>query len=178
MKVERDFEELFRLFNKHRVRYCIIGSYAVAFYARPRYTKDIDIFIERSVDNSGRIVRALTEFGFESLALSAADFRKKGNIIQLDYEPVRVDILTSLKGCSFAHALKHQEKAMYGHESVYFIGLQDLIKLKKESRRPQDRADLILLLETKKTKEGKSRFIRSEFQSLKGWTIGLKIVML
>lgn len=33
MKVEKDFEELFRLFNKYKVRYCIIGSYAVAFYA-------------------------------------------------------------------------------------------------------------------------------------------------
>jgi len=72
MRVEKDYEGLFRLFNKHRVRYCIIGSYAVAFYARPRYTKDIDILIEPNVDNSERVVRALNEFGFESLALSAA----------------------------------------------------------------------------------------------------------
>jgi hypothetical protein len=73
----------------NQVKYCIIGSYAVAFYARPQYTKDIDILIEPSVDNSQRVVRALNEFGFESSALSAADFRKKGNIIQLGYEPVR-----------------------------------------------------------------------------------------
>jgi len=63
MKVEKDYEELFALFNKHRVRYCIVGSYALAFYARPRYTKDIDILIEPSRENSGRIVRALNEFG-------------------------------------------------------------------------------------------------------------------
>ena len=155
MKVEKDFEELFRLFNKHKVRYCIIGSYAVAYYARPRYTKDIDIFIERSVDNSGRVVRALAELGFASTALSAADFRKKGNIIQLGYEPVRLDILTSLEGCSFAAARKHQETAKYGKEDVYFIGLADLIKLKKASNRPQDKADLVSLLGTKNSKEGK-----------------------
>lgn len=154
MKVEKDYEELFKLFKKHSVRYCIIGSYAVAFYARPRYTKDIDVLIEPSVDNSGRVVRALTEFGFESLALSAADFRKKGNIIQLGNEPVRVDILTSLKGCSFAHAWKHKETAKYGQEAVYFISLEDLIRLKKISNRPQDRADLISLLETKNPKVG------------------------
>jgi hypothetical protein len=154
VRVEKDYEGLFRLFNKHRVRYCIIGSYAVAFYARPRYTKDIDILIEPSVDNSERVVRALNEFGFESLALSAADFRKKGNIIQLGYEPVRVDILTSLKGCSFARAWKHKETAKYGQGRVYFIGLEDLIRLKKSSARPQDRADLIFLLEAKNSREG------------------------
>jgi hypothetical protein len=154
VRVEKDYEELFKLFNKHRVRYCIIGSYAVAFYAQPRYTKDIDILIEPSVDNSRRVVRALNEFGFESLALSASDFRNKGNIIQLGYEPVRVDILTSLKGCTFTRAWKHRETARYGQENVCFIGLEDLIRLKKMSNRPQDRADLIFLLETKNSRNG------------------------
>jgi predicted nucleotidyltransferase len=155
VRVEKDYEELFKLFNKHRVRYCIIGSYAVAFYARPRYTKDIDILIEPSVDNSRLVVRALNEFGFESLALSSADFRKKGNIIQLGYEPVRVDILTSLKGCGFARAWKNRETAQYGQENVCFIGLEDLIRLKKTSNRSQDKADLIFLLETKNSRSEK-----------------------
>jgi hypothetical protein len=156
VRVERDYEELFKLFNKHRVRYCIIGSYAVAFYARPRYTKDIDILIEAGVDNSRRVVLALNEFGFESLALSAADFRKKGNIIQLGYEPVRVDILTSLKGCGFARAWKNKETARYGQENVWFIGLEDLIRLKIMSNRPQDKADLVSLLNARNCREGKA----------------------
>ena len=71
---EKDFEELFALFNKHRVRYCIVGSFAVAFYARPRYTKDIDVLIEPSRENSRKVVRALNAFGFESLNLSEKDF--------------------------------------------------------------------------------------------------------
>ena len=74
MKAEKDFEELFALFNKHRVRYCIVGSFAVAFYARPRYTKDIDVLIEPSRENSRKVVRALNAFGFESLNLSEKDF--------------------------------------------------------------------------------------------------------
>lgn len=154
MRVEKDYEELFKSFNKHRVKYCIIGSYAVAFYARPRYTKDIDILIEPTVDNSRRVVRALNEFGFESLALSAADFRKKRNIIQLGYEPVRVDILTSLKGCSFPRAWKKKETAQYGRENVWFIGLEDLIMLKRASNRPQDKADLAFLLNAKNSRKG------------------------
>jgi uncharacterized protein involved in exopolysaccharide biosynthesis len=71
---EKDFEELFALFNKHRVRYCIVGSFAVAFYARPRYTKDIDVLIEPSRENSRKVVRALNDFGFKSLKLSDKDF--------------------------------------------------------------------------------------------------------
>ena len=58
MKIEKDYEELFALLNKHKVKYCVIGAYAVAFYAKPRYTKDIDIFIEPSVENSEKIINA------------------------------------------------------------------------------------------------------------------------
>ena len=62
MKVEKDYEDLLRLLNKHKVRYCIVGAYAVAFYARPRYTKDMDILVEPEIDNGRRIVKALNEF--------------------------------------------------------------------------------------------------------------------
>ncbi len=57
MRVEKDYEELFKLFNRHRVKYCIIGSYAVAFYARPRYTKDIDILIETRDRGHGALIK-------------------------------------------------------------------------------------------------------------------------
>jgi len=100
MKVEKDYEELLKLFNKHRVKYCIIGAYAVAFYAKPRYTKDMDILVEPSIKNGQKIVNALNEFGFKSLNLSEKDFSLRGKIIQLGYEPVRVDIITSRIGIS------------------------------------------------------------------------------
>ncbi len=145
LKVEKDFEELFGLFNRHNVRYCIIGSYAVAFYAQPRYTKDIDILIEASVENSTRIVRALKAFGFESLRLSERDFRRKKTIVQLGYEPLRIDLLTSVEGFSFRRIWKNRRRGSYGRERVYFIGFEDLVSLKKRSRRLQDKADLEIL---------------------------------
>jgi len=55
MKTEKDYEEFLELLNKHKVRYCIIGSYALSFHARPRYTKDIDILIEASLENAKKI---------------------------------------------------------------------------------------------------------------------------
>jgi len=145
MNVERDYEDLLRLFNKNRVRYCIIGSYAVAFYAKPRYTKDMDLLIDPTIENGKKIVSALNEFGFESLNLSENDFCQAGIIIQLGYEPVRIDIITSIQGCSFEMVWEHKVEGTYGHEKVFFIGLIDLIENKKQSNRQQDKDDLDLL---------------------------------
>ncbi|MFZ2602849.1 MAG: hypothetical protein WAX79_02470, partial [Candidatus Omnitrophota bacterium] len=98
MKREKDYEDLLRLFNKHKVRYCIVGAFAVAFYALPRYTKDMDILVNPGIDNGRRIVNALKEFGFKSLKLTEEDFSREGKLVQLGYEPVRVDLITSISG--------------------------------------------------------------------------------
>jgi hypothetical protein len=155
MRVEKDYEELFKLFDKYRVRYCIIGSFAVAFYAKPRYTKDIDVLIEPSRENGQKIIRALEDFGFGAVQLPATDFRSKNRIIQLGYEPVRIDLITSVKGCTFKQAWKNKTPGIYGSERVYFIGLGDLIRLKRKSNRYQDKMDLDLLLEAQKARQKK-----------------------
>ncbi len=48
MKVEKDFEEFIRLLNYHKVKYLIVGAYALIYYTKPRNTGDIDFFIEAS----------------------------------------------------------------------------------------------------------------------------------
>ncbi len=149
-KVEKDYEELLGLLNKHKVKYCIVGAFAVAFYAIPRYTKDIDIIVEPSRENGGKIIKALDEFGFGDLRLSVADFTHKDRIIQLGYEPIRVDIITSIEGCTFKEIWKNKKKGQYGKEKVYFIGLEQLIKNKSASKRKQENADLEILLIAKK----------------------------
>lgn len=148
--VEKDYEELLRLLNKNKVRYCIIGAYAVAFYAKPRYTKDIDILVEPDMRNAHRIVKALGEFGFKSLGLTEKDFGQKNKIIQLGYEPVRVDILTSIEGCSFREVWKNKRTSRYGRQKVFFIGIDELIKNKEASNRKLDKVDLDSLLSNKK----------------------------
>jgi hypothetical protein len=153
MKVEKDYEEFLRLLNKNKVRYCIVGAYAVALYARPRYTKDMDIFVEADQDNARKLVKVLKEFGFEDLELSEDDFMKEGTIIQLGYEPVRIDLLTSLPGCSFQEVWENKQLGDYGDEKVFYIGLEDLIRNKTVSNRKQDEADLELLLPVKNIKK-------------------------
>lgn len=145
METQRDFEDLLRLLNKHKVRYCIVGAYALAFYARPRYTKDLDVFIAADIKNGQQIIDALNEFGFSSMNLSAKDFTSKGEVIQLGYEPIRIDFLTSIDGCSFEEVWKNRKKGQYGKEKVFFISKEDLIKNKKATKRKQDQVDLDLL---------------------------------
>jgi len=147
--IEKDYEEFLRLLNKFRVRYCIIGAFAVAFFGKPRYTKDIDILVDANEENGKRIVKALERFGFRSLGLRKEDFSKRNIVIQLGYEPVRIDIITSLPGCSFGQVWRHKTEGYYGKERVFFIGINELITNKKRSKRKQDKVDLKLLLRAK-----------------------------
>lgn len=153
MKVEKDYEEFLSLLNKHNVKYCIIGAFAVAFYAKPRYTKDIDILVESSKENAQRILKVLEEFGFGELAISIEDLTRDGNILQLGYEPLRIDLLNKLEGFQFQDIWQNRVMSEYGSESVHFIGLDDLIKNKKMSDRPSDKIDIELLEKNRKEKK-------------------------
>ncbi|MCJ7681874.1 MAG: nucleotidyltransferase [Candidatus Aminicenantes bacterium] len=150
MKLEKDYEEFLGLLNRHEVRYCIAGAFAVAFYAKPRYTKDIDILIEPTAANSRRILKALEEFGFGELSLSQQDLTTEGNVIQLGFEPLRIDLLTKLEGFQFRDIWNNRTSGTYGAEKVHFISLEDLIKNKKQAGRPTDLVDVDLLEKARK----------------------------
>lgn len=149
-KVAKDYEDLLRLFNKHKVKYCLVGAYALAFHAVPRYTKDMDIFVEASRDNAKKILEALKGFGFSSLKLKEKDFCELGKTVQLGYEPLRADILTSIDGCTFEEVWRNKKRGSYGRQKVYFVGLSELVKNKKASNRKQDQADLEALKRAKR----------------------------
>lgn len=107
---EKDFVGLLRFFNKQQVRYCIVGAFAVGFHAIPRYTKDLDLLVEPTVQNGARICRALQAFGFGSLKITPSDFARPGRFIQLGYEPVRVDLITSVAGVTFDQVWRHRRR--------------------------------------------------------------------
>lgn len=152
MRVEKDFRELLELFNKHKVRYVIVGAFAVAFHGRPRYTKDLDILIEPRKSNAEKIIKALDEFGFKSLKLEVSDFTKKGNIIQLGYEPIRIDLITYIKGFHFSRLWRNRRRGEYGGLNVNFVGMNDIIKMKRLAKRENDLSDLDALLRIKRGK--------------------------
>lgn len=69
-----DFKEFIQSLNSDNVRYLVVGGYAVALHGYPRYTKDLDIWIELSIENTTNIIKALDQFGFSSLGLARTDF--------------------------------------------------------------------------------------------------------
>lgn len=150
MPIEKDFEEFFACLNKHKVRYCIIGAFALAYHARPRYTKDIDAIIEPSRDNAVKILQALADFGFPITELTEEDFSQPDQILQLGHEPVRIDLVTSISGCSFDDVWKNKVNGHYGSVPVSYIGREELIRNKTASARPQDLVDVGTLQEFKK----------------------------
>jgi len=101
--------------------------------------------VEASQENAKKILTLLDKFDFGSLNLRVEDVSEKGNIIQLGYEPVRIGIITSLKGLDFSDIWENRVQGPYGNQMVNFIDRQNLIKSKKLSNRNQDRADLELL---------------------------------
>jgi len=95
--LNRDFKEFIASLNESEVRYLVVGGYALAFLGHPRYTKDLDVWIWSDSSNAERVVAALAAFGFESLGLSADDFREPDQVIQLGDPPNRIDLLTSTR---------------------------------------------------------------------------------
>src|ERR1019366_4833350 len=106
-----DFKELLSLFNASHVEYLIIGGVAYIFYAEPRYTKDLDVWIKADSDNATNVYRALTQFGAPLFNLSADDFAHEGFFYTMGVALVRVDILMSIDGVRFDEAWAKRTQA-------------------------------------------------------------------
>lgn len=126
-----DFKELLASFHRHGIEYVIVGSYALAFHGAPHLTGDLDLFVRPTRENAERILASLDELGFESLTISADDFTKPGNVIQLGVPPVRVDIITRVSGVSWEKADADKVPGRYGQTPVHFISRDDFIANKK-----------------------------------------------
>ncbi|MBI1299918.1 hypothetical protein GC175_33760 [bacterium] len=140
--LDQDFREFIASLNANDVRYLVVGGYAVAFHGHPRYTKDIDIWIELEPTNAQRVITALVEFGFSSLDLKPEDFLVADQIIQLGYPPNRIDLITTLEAVDFDACYAAREDAVFEGVVVHFIDVENLKKNKTASGRPQDLADV------------------------------------
>ncbi len=140
--LNQDFKEFIQSLNDNQVRYLVIGGYAVALHGHPRYTKDLDVWIEMTPENAAKMVKALEQFGFSSLGLKAEDFLVPDQIIQLGYPPNRIDLLSTLAGVDFESCYAARVQVEMDKITVNFIDLENLKKNKKAAGRHQDLADL------------------------------------
>lgn len=136
-----DFKEFAELLNAHRVDYLVVGGYALAAHGHPRYTGDIDFWIDCNDTNIERLLATLRDFGFQSLGLSAADFTPD-SVIQLGQPPRRIDLLMGIDGVHFAECHARREVIVVDGVALSFIGLDDFKQNKRATGRRKDLADL------------------------------------
>lgn len=146
MTLSRDFREFVEFLNANRVSYLLVGGYAVAVHGHPRYTKDLDIWIEAERENARRLMGALSQFGFGEVGLTEADFLEPERVIQMGLPPNRIDVLTSIPGVTFGECYQHRVNVEMDGVPVPCIGREDLIQAKRAARRPQYLADVHSLL--------------------------------
>jgi len=118
MKVNSDFKDLLRNLNEAGVRYLIVGGYAVMVYTEPRYTKDLDLWIEPTEPNARILLTALAQFGAPTQDISPGDFTEPDVFFQIGVEPVRVDLMTSVPGLDFLMAWERRTIVDFGGESA------------------------------------------------------------
>jgi hypothetical protein len=130
------------------VRYLIGGAHALALHARPRATKDLDLFVGPTVANAKRFILALGDFfgGAAPTYVTVNALLDPKLIVQLGVAPVRVDVLSHFATLSFAEAWRTRVDAKFGAVDAHYLGREQLIAEKQHFDRPQDRADIAVLL--------------------------------
>ncbi len=151
MAESQHYKELLQLLNESQVEYLIVGGFAVMKYGEPRYTKDLDVWVNNSRQNSARVVDALKSFGapLEHDGIDAETFTDKRVVYQIGVAPVRIDILTGITGVEFTDAWKKRVAGTFFGVPVNFISLDDLTTNKQALGRSSDLKDLNLKPKTK-----------------------------
>lgn len=149
MDTVSDFEDLLAALNEHEVRYLIIGGLAFIYHAKPRYTKDLDLWIDPDLENIRRANAALAEFGSPHL-LSVDEGEE---ILQLGLPPNRIDLLRETGGIRFDDAWREREDAPYGAVEAHWIGLDALIAIKRQIDHPRHQEDVRVLEAVRRRRE-------------------------
>jgi predicted nucleotidyltransferase len=142
MEPDQEFREFAVSLTSHGVKFMIIGGYAVTAHGHPRYTGDIDFFVEKSQENAERIVAAIYDFFGPLPNVRVENFLDDKRMSQLGEPPYRIDILVKILGVTFEEAYARVEMLDLAGEKFPFIGLADLKINKRFTGRYKDLGDL------------------------------------
>jgi len=144
MNYFEDYRDMLQLFNKYGVKYLVVGAYAMGNYGYSRHTLDIDLWIERSVENAKKIQKAFEDFPIP-YEITIDELNKENFVLQIGIEPMRIDVLTDIDGVDFAEAWNRRTNNSLFGEEIHFISLHDLIQNKKTTGRAKDTYDVLEL---------------------------------
>lgn len=148
--LNEDYKEMLQCLAVEKVKYLLVGAYALAAHGYPRATMDIDIWIMPSPDNAAAVLRALRRFGAHLQGLDVADLQKDDTIFQIGVAPRRIDIITGASGLIFSQAFANSIEIEIEGIRVRIPSVDDLIRNKRASGRTKDMADAEALESLKK----------------------------
>ncbi len=138
-----DFRGFLESLNSARVKYLVLGGYAVIYYGYHRVTDDLDVWIAIDTENAEKVSRVLQEFaGFAAHQVRPSTLRHTGKVFIFGREPVRIDLLTSPSGVDFEGCFERRNVVELDGIRVPLISLEDLKQNKLASARAKDIADL------------------------------------
>jgi predicted nucleotidyltransferase len=137
----KDFKEFLNVLNSKKIKYLLIGGYAVAYHGYPRSTNDMDLWIAVDPDTANRMVEAIRDFGFDTPQLSNDLFLKEKNVVRMGVAPMRIEILTSISGVRFGECYEERVVDEIDGQEVNIISLKHLKVNKKASGRHKDLDD-------------------------------------
>ena len=140
--LNKDFKEFVQFLNANAVEYLVVGGYALMAHGHPRYTGDIDFWVDPTRANIANLLMALGQFGFASIDLKEEDFLVEQAVIQLGFPPARIDLMVSVSGVEFASAYKSRLEVDLDGTQINVINRNDFIRNKKATGRPKDLIDL------------------------------------
>ncbi len=141
MDANPDFKDLFNVFREEGVEFLVVGAHAVIFYAEPRFTRDLDVWVNPTADNADRVWKALKAFGAPLKDLGPESFTDGELIYQIGVAPNRIDILMSITGLTFQTAWANRVEGTYAGMPIHLPAKEDLIRAKRATGRPQDLLD-------------------------------------
>jgi len=140
--MHQDFLDLLRAFIDRKVRFLIVGAYALGVHGRPRATGDLDVWVDPTPENAANVMSALEQFGAPTAQVRAEDFSRPGIVFQMGLPPVRIDVLTELTGLTFGEAWSTRTRAAFGPVMADVLGREAFIKNKRATGRARDLGDL------------------------------------
>jgi hypothetical protein len=155
MYLTQDYKDIIELFNKHNVKYLIAGAFAMSKVGYSRSTYDIDLWVEKTIENAIKVYKALDEFGVP-FEIVPDDFLQDNSVIQIGIAPSRIDILTDIDGLEFSEAYSNSNVSDFDGLKAYSLCVKDLIKNKSSTKRKKDILDIEQLKALVKSLENKN----------------------
>ncbi|MGB0678619.1 MAG: hypothetical protein ACPGUV_03050 [Polyangiales bacterium] len=142
LRANPDLADFVQALAKHNVAFLVVGGHALGVHTKPRATKDLDVWLEPSVNNRQRVAAALQAYGTPPSVQQHLLLAKEADIVWFGRPPNRIDMMFELPGVDFGAALQRAVRVPSGDQLVAVIGLEDLIRNKQTVGRPQDLLDV------------------------------------